>query len=267
MANDCLITKLTGEVQNDSLHRFDCLRINVDDASNSRFNIRYKNGNIFTADDVIIGTGVSVDFTSPSGPRWSGTGIADIKKEKDISIVSLLNYTPAIIIPIEELSDCVELSSIESLCPDSIELTELKQLSALPDSIVTLKINSELAGSSYWDTIKGNIGELRRRFTNVETIDFGYNRQISGTMEQIAMVFPKLTSMETVALLTGFTGDIIDFVTVRRNQGKYTGEVMIKAGNYSGIKFNGNALASGNVPFSWTTSPNTITYNGTTIDA
>lgn len=271
MENNCLVTKLKGVVNNESLPKFDMLTFHVNNPENLK-NVmtyfKYADETEAIKYSYEVGSGVTSDFiTSPSYPRFSGEGYVHVKNKYNIKLILFEGVykndkiTPCFDIDISQLSH-INLVHINCVAP-SLHVTELKDLQILKP---TLKFISIKDGKNISPTFKGDISDLAK-FVNLKTLSMPYtSNMVHGTMEQIATLFPMLTSLDDLTNAKWLTGSIEDFVSVRRSQGVTEGSVYTKWGIACPVTFNGNKLTGENdTPFSWTA--NTITYNGVTIDA
>ena len=266
---NCLKTKLKASVDDSNLNVLGALAVHLNGALNTRFKVEYGSSRVYNSNDIIADAGVSVSFSDPSDPRVTGTGKLQIKDKYSITFIGFLDNNSTVTMELKDLEYCTNLTGISLMRPDCIEVKTLSQLAILPASLQSLIIL--ITTDNYYNYVTGNITDVGNRFTALTTLNLQNNKSITGTMTQIAQTFPALTSLGNVLGLSGFTGDILDFVKVRRyTQSVTSGSVSIADGQYSGIKFNGNALASGTKSFTWAVNSgdNTktdVTYNGTTV--
>lgn len=271
MANDCLMTKLKGAVNNEALPKFDMITFHVNNPENLTDKIThfgYVNSTNATSNYYEIGSGVTADFTKDRNyPRWFGEGYVRVKDKYNITDVELYSgyqsdgVTPMIDMDILQLSYS-NLNYI-STTPQTLHITNLKDLQILKPTLKSINLSEKTRSIPQ---LSGNISDLAK-FVNLDTLSLSYiSNRVHGTMEQVATLFPKLKSLGDLTDAAWLTGSIESFVTVRRSQGVTEGSVYTKWGTFTDITFNGKKLkGEDNTPFSWTA--NTITYNGVTINA
>lgn len=270
MANDCLVTKLKGSVNNETLPKFDMITFHVNNPENINeifTYFKYADSTEATKGLYEVGSGVTADFiTSQTYPRWFGEGYVRVKDKYNITgIIIDKKYqndkiTPCVDINISQLS----YNNLETLSatPQALHITNLKDLQTLKS---TLKVINLFERNILVHQLSGDISDLAK-FVNLEKLSLSYiSNKVHGTMKQVATLFPKLNSLGDLTDTKWLTGSIEDFVTVRRSQGVNVGSVYTNWGVSTDITFNGEKLkGQDNTPFSWTAT--TITYNGVTID-
>lgn len=270
MTNDCLVTKLKGVVNNETLPKFDMITFHVNNPENSTDKMtyfKYADSTEATKNFYEVGSGVTADFiTSQSYPRFTGEGYVRVKNKYNITDIIIYgryqsdSVIPSIDIDISQLS-YNNLQSI-SCTPQGLHITNLKDLQILKPTLkgITLSERDILVPQ-----LSGDISDLAK-FVNLEKLNLSYiSNKVHGTMEQVATLFPKLNSLGDLTDTKWLTGSIESFVSVRRSQGVNDGSVYTNWGASTDITFNGKKLTGReNTPFSWTA--NTITYNGVTID-
>ena len=271
MTNDCLVTKLKGVVNNETLPKFGMITFHVNNPENLTDKMtyfKYADSTEATKNFYEVGSGVTADFiTSQIYPRFTGEGYVRVKNKYNITdIVISSRYqsdsvTPSIDMDISQLS-YNNLQSI-SCTPQGLHITNLKDLQILKPTLKGITLNER---DILVHQLSGDISDLAK-FVNLETLNLSYiSNKVHGTMEQVATLFPKLNSLGDLTDTKWLAGSIEDFVTVRRSQGVNDGSVYTKWGIFSNVTFNGEKLkGQDNTPFSWTAT--TITYNGVTINA
>lgn len=263
MAN-CLVTTLSATVNNDKLPKLGCFTVKKISAQES-FNANYylaiwTNGTgVATSRDSVFldGSGNSLgnqlsipsqnyDFYVRLGLP---VGVFDIPKNIITRFITTFAYTH-IEMPIASFSDMHNLQYAEPIL--SGDLSELYGL----DSIQTLKFKDH-------SPLTGDIAHLSK-FSTLTVLSFVNISGIYGKIEELG----KLTNISSITFNTScgrVKGNIEDFVIVERMNGRSTGTVsMLIYGPL--IYFNGTrCYASTAKTLSWTA--NTITYDGTTINA
>lgn len=270
MANDCLVTKLKGSVNNETLPKFGMITFHVNNPENLTDRMtyfKYADSTDATKNFYEVGSGVTADFiTSQTYPRFTGEGYVRVKGKYNITNILLTGgyqsdrVTPIFDIDISQLS----YSNLEiiSCSPQALHITNLKDLQILKSTLKQINLSER---NILVPQLSGDISDLAK-FVNLEKLNLSYiSNKVHGTMKQVATLFPKLNSLGDLTDTKWLTGSIEDFVTVRRSQGVNNGSVYTNWGVGTDITFNGEKLkGQDNTPFSWTA--NTITYNGVTID-
>lgn len=271
MTNDCLVTKLKGSVNNETLPKFDMITFHINNTENLADILtyfKYADSTEATSNYYEIGSGVTSDFKqSETYPRFTGEGYVRVKDKYNIVNVTLnIAYktdriTPCLDIDISQLS----YNNLEMIgaSPQTLHITNLKDLQVLKPTLKEIILSEK---NILVPQLSGDISDLAK-FVNLETLSLPYiSNRVHGTMKQVATLFPRLTSLKDLTNSKWLTGSIEDFVAVRRSQGVTNGSVYTKWGNSAYITFNGERLTGHNdTPFSWTAT--TITYNGVTINA
>ena len=270
MANNCLVTKLKGVVNNEALPKFGMITFHVNNPENigEIFTyFKYDDSTEATKNFYEVGSGVTADFiTSQTYPNFTGEGYVRVKDKYNITDINITKkyqndkITPCVDIDLSQLS-CNNLELLSGT-PQVLHITNLKDLQILKSTLKEINLSER---NILVPQLSGDISDLAK-FVNLEKLVLSYiSNKVHGTMKQVATLFPKLNSLDDLTEAKWLTGSIEDFVTVRRSQGVNNGSVYTKWGVSTDITFNGEKLkGQDNTPFSWTA--NTITYNGVTID-
>lgn len=112
---------------------------------------------------------------------------------------------------------------------------------------------------------KGNLDDVKNFLPNITNVDFYESRKLYGDFKWLGLT--QVNKFGVCILRTGITGNIEDFVAVRRDNGHTTGEVTFRyLGDAGKIKFKGVPITNvENNTISWDAT--TITVNGETITA
>lgn len=240
MANDCLVTKLKGSVQNDNLSYFGKLKIQVNNSTGSGVSFQIlNNGIISTADgsNKLKITGSSGDYKNSitiNNSAWIEFAVGEY-----LVIMDKYNFRGI------AHGNTPDKASVIGFNVEEFEYSpNIESLSGLNNT-----------------TSFGNFDVLQGKLPNLSSLS------INGTdITATTGVLGTFGFNKTELSFTKITGDLEDFVRARRAKGvsEYTTTVHWHA--CPGVKFNGNAINTAQgAEFSWTAS--TITLDGVTVNA
>ena len=142
------------------------------------------------------------------------------------------------------------IKNIEIFCDTEIPITEI-----IKSNTTICKINCA----------KGDIASVKEFLPNLTSVSFQESKGLYGDFKWLGLT--KVNDFANCILRTEISGNIEDFVAIRREHGQTTGEVSFGwLGGTGKIKFKGEAITNvSSNTLSW--NETTITFNGETITA
>lgn len=259
---NCIFTKLFGNVDNDNLVKFREFRINARVSNNS--NVDYQSSisqqlTIVSGDATFTGDVTSITIDNL---HWSSEKFVVNSSPADIVLSCANKY--------ELLAISNNVTDMKSLCivkgsnklvsfglKPTFEITIDEMVEkCIPNSIMYLDVLST--------KISGNLSALVDKFKNGLRSLHWESSKIVADFGDLGK-FKVMTSYESTP--STCRGDIVDFVANKRLAGVTEGSITAKwLGGDGRVKFNGNTITTQeNNTVSWTAS--TITVNGNTISA
>lgn len=215
MANNCLLTKLKGTVQNENLLKLGELKLRVNSETNFR---------------CIIGNGSSVDFLDASGnvvQHYEGSWF-DSTVDASVKIINIankytLNYLTIMAKPEGFSFKDIEYSRLNGLYVSGawdVSMEQLNRLELLSEITIT---NNNL--------LTGDIGDLKNHpnAANITTVNFSNsNDYIAGDLDNF-LAMPLLKNIN-LRWCTGITGkrSTINTLTARGGSCDFTGITVIE---------------------------------------
>lgn len=264
---DCLVTKLKGTVNDDSLNRLGCIKLKGHSLSNERitntfFKMIYDTESTFYKNKGTLIATTSTDVNSPivtgtifAGHFGQGDFNVDFEKYNLIEIeLHQLNDDIDEFINWDDFSYCKKLKKIY-ITHIKLDLSELNKYSKL----TSINFGDS---TSRWEGITGNISSLKN---NTLLTEINLNRCINvvgelsqlGTLTQLSNLFISTTSI---------TGTVEDFVEAQRNAGRTEGSIEVPyIGSCVGVSFNGRSIENkSDSVLTWTST--SITLNNEVIN-
>ena len=282
MANDCLLTKLKGVVDNDNLKIYNTI-LTRENTSGNVLTFLYNASNPVKIEVIGDGTLVNVDGTVDYGKsregtnifaKYSGNGKIKISNKYDITLLHITSSTEKDLIDAEDLVFVniteLELTNIK-LDVNKLNITTLSNFlftgSNVNGNIVNLlNKNDSLTSVKFNNTnVVGDFYNIKNTIAEAITTLYMYNSKISGDISAFGR-FVNLNQMSFSA--TDISGSVESFVQAARAAGRTSFANSEQKNWYfnNAITFNGNAVGGGGKnDFSWTAT--TITLGGVTITA
>lgn len=189
------------------------------------------------------------DFPSFLGLSYGELDLDMLEYSKDITSIMLQNCNPTGSLSV--FSKLPKLTTISNLAGEGVtgDLSDLLGVQNLSKMVISCP------------NITGDIAVLKQ-MKNLKTFNL-YNSGVSGDIKELAYL--DITDFTTSITLTKVSGNIEDYVKVKRQQGTTTGSASFNWIGNGLIKFNGTAIKNvQSNTLSWTNS--TITFNDETIN-
>lgn len=241
---ECLVTKLKASVNDDTLPKLGVVRFTLNPGEYSSY-LTNPTGNSVLS--LVSGSLTAKDYNSGADKP-----LPMVLSKGDIFISLNVGENGAVI----EITDKYNITYLSAIW---------KALSPIPASDLNYMYSLREVNLSVGDGQKagvvGDFAELKP-LVNLERI-YWRNELCTGDIA-CAGYFPKLTRLEVFG--SKVYGDLVNIAKVARKEGRASGSITLGWLNDTGITFNGETITKkADSKLEWTA--NTITWNGTTINA
>lgn len=279
MEKNCLLTTYKATVDNPELKVLGELIMKFKNVKANTLFIALQNNPVFEYVKINKNAQTSEGIVLPAGNLQSGTyenGIKSIEagdytlRIKSKYDVNYLYFASPVEMDINDLQFKKTMETINGTIIHTgnldIKLSNIKSVTLSCDTEIPI---TELIKSTTTkctaNCAKGNLENVKEFLPNLTKVGFANSKGLYGDFKWLGLA--QINNMGAATVNTGITGNIEDFVAVRRENGQTTGEVTFNwLGDGGRIKFNGVPI--GNVQtdtISW--DETTITYNKKTITA
>ena len=280
MEKNCLITTYKATVDNPELKVLGELVMKFKNVEANTDLIALQNNPVFeyvkidknvksSSDDTILSAGILQPGTYENGIKSieAGDYTLRIKSKYD---VNYLHFANPVEIDLNDLQFKETMSVIQGNIihtgNQDIKLSNIKSVNILCDTEIPI---TEIIKSNTTRCIincaKGDIASVKEFLPNLTKVNFQNSKDLYGDFKWLGLT--NINDFGACILGTEISGNIEDFVAIRREHGQTTGEVSFGwLGGTGKITFNGNTIKNiASNTLSW--NETTITFNGETITA
>lgn len=281
MKKNCLLTTYKATVDNPELKVLGELVMKFKNVKADTVLIALQNNPVFeyvkvdknvksSSDGTILPAGILLPGTYENGIKSieAGDYTLRIKSKYDVNYLYFDNPVEIDLNDLQFTETMVRLEgNIVHTGNIDIKLSNIKKvnISCNIKIPITELIKSNTTVCTIRNCAKGNLDDVKNFLPNITNVGFYESRELYGDFKWLGLT--QVNNFDVCILRTGITGNIEDFVAVRRDNGHTTGEVTFRyLGNDSKIRFKGVPITNvDNNTISWDAT--TITVNGETITA
>ena len=279
MEKNCLITTYKATVDNPELKALGELVMKFKNVEANTSLIALQNNPVFeyvkidknvqTSDGTILSAGILQPGTYENGIKSieAGDYTLRIKSKYEVNYI----YVSA---PLE--MDVNDLQYKETMLAyharmkhtgsSDIKLSNIKDIDIFCDTEIPItEIIKSNTTKCVINCAKGDIASVKEFLPNLTRVSFQESKGLYGDFKWLGLI--NVNAFGSCVVRTELSGNIEDFVAIRREHGQTTGEVSFNWLGYGGkIKFKGEAITNvSSNTISW--NETTITFNGETITA
>lgn len=281
MEKNCLVTTYKATVDNPELKVLGELVIKFKNVEANTGLIALQNNPVFeyvkidknvqTSDGTILSAGILRPGTYEKGIRSIEAGDYTLRIKSKYEVNYIYSDTPVEMdlndLQFKETMGTLRLLELNHIGMSDIKLSNIKDVYINTSNCeipITELIKSNTI-SCKANCAKGDIASVKEFLPNLTRVSFMDSKGLYGDFKWLGLT--NVNDFSTCVLRTEISGNIEDFVAIRREHGQTTGEVSFGwLSNGGKIKFKGEAIT--NVisnTISW--NETTITFNGETITA
>ena len=228
--------------------------------------------NVQTPDGTILPAGILQPGTYENGIKSIEAGDYTLRIKSKYEVNYIYSDTPVEMdlndLQFKETMGMLHLKELNHIGMSDIKLSNIKNvyinISNCEIPITELIKSNTISCSA--NCAKGNLEDVKEFLPNLtNTVDFYLSKGLYGDFKWLGLT--NVNAFERCILRTKISGNIEDFVAIRREHGQTTGEVSFRwLGDGGKIKFKGKAITNvSSNTISW--NETTITVNGETITA